>query len=371
MALFDTDTITIESLKKLLQEQIPVKIVDVRSQENFDQWHIPGSELLPVNSALQETDDNVFLDMGFTSGLPVVVVCQEGFLSRKATEQLRDLDIEAYSLEGGIKHWTRVWNTAEMLLEDTKITQIRRAGKGCLSYLIINNGEAAVIDAAVEPQTFIDLASENQAQIKYVLDTHIHADHFSRSKQLAEQTGAKLLLPAQNLVQYKFTPIQDDDQITIGKAVLKAIHTPGHTDESFSYLLNNKIFFSGDLLFLNGVGRPDLKSTDEIARQKTAKLYRSLQKILNLPEDTLVLPGHYHQPVAFDGKLIGKTLQYLKEHLPLLYLEEKAFINEILTDMPDTPPNYEQIVDLNISGDAENHDLVDLEAGENRCNSQK
>ncbi len=371
MALFDTDTISIESLKKLLQEKIPVKIVDIRSQENFDQWHIPGSELLPVNSALQETDDNIFIDIGFTSDLPVIVVCQEGFLSRKATEQLRDLDIEAYSLEGGIKHWTRVWNTAEMQVNDTKIVQVRRAGKGCLSYLIINNGEAAVIDAAVEPQTFIDLASDNQAQIKYVLDTHIHADHFSRSKQLAEQTGAQLFIPEQNILKYKFNPVRDGDQITIGKAILKALHTPGHTDESFSYLLNNKIFFSGDLLFLNGVGRPDLKSTNEVTRQKTAKLYRSLQKVLNLPEDTLVLPGHYHQPVSFNGNLIGETLKYLKEHLSLLHLDETTFINEILTDMPDTPPNYEQIVDLNIYGDVGNHDLVDLEAGENRCNSQK
>ena len=129
--------------------------------------------------------------------------------------------------------------------------------------------------------------------------------------------------------------------------------------------------FSGDLLFLNGVGRPDLKSSEEIARQKTVKLYRSLQKVLNLPEDTLVLPGHYHQPVQFDGKLIGKTLQYLKKHLALLHLNQTAFIDEILTNMPDTPPNFEQIVNLNVIGDADNYDLVDLEAGENRCSSQK
>lgn len=370
MSLFNTETIQIEELKNLLENQIPIKIIDVRSKANFDQWHIPGSELLPVNEALQASNDNVFADMKFNPNLPVVVVCQEGFLSRKATEQLRDLDIEAYSLAGGIKHWTRVWNTAEIQFDDTKIIQVRRAGKGCLSYLIINHGEAAVIDAAVAPQTFIDLAESHQAQIKYVLDTHIHADHFSRSRQLAEQTGAVLLMPEQDILQYNFTPVYDGDQFKVGKAILKALHTPGHTNESFSYLLNNHILFDGDLLFLNGVGRPDLKSSGEIARQKTAKLYRSLQKVLNLSGDTLILPGHYHQPVAFDGTLIGETLKNLKAQLYLLNLDETSFIDEILTNMPDTPPNFEQIVDLNISGDAGNYNLIDLEAGENRCSSQ-
>ena len=373
MSLFNTETIQIEDLKNLLENHIPVKIIDVRSKENFDQWHIPGSISFPVSKTLNEFNNrnDIISELVFKDDLPVIVVCQEGIMSKETMKGFRDLlDIEAYSLAGGIKHWTRVWNTAEMQSDDTKIIQVRRVGKGCLSYLIINNGEAAVIDAAVEPQTFIDLAQTHQAQIKYVLDTHIHADHFSRSKQLSEQTGSKLLLPAQNLVQYKFTPVKDGNQITIGKAVLKAIHTPGHTDESLSYLLNNQILFSGDLLFLNGVGRPDLKSSDEIARQKTIKLYRSLQKVLNLPEDILVLPGHFHQPVQFDGKLIGKTLKKLKAELDLLNLDELAFIDEILTNMPDTPPNFEQIVNLNITGEAVAYNLVDLEAGENRCSSQ-
>ncbi len=371
MSLFNNKTISIEDLKYILEKQIPVKIIDVRSKEKFDQWHIPGSEWIPVNEALQESDDNVFFDLGFNSDKPVIVVCQEGYLSLKAMEFLRDLDLEAYSLESGIKAWSQVWNLAEMDTGDTKIIQIRRAGKGCLSYMIINNGEATVIDAAVDPKVFTDLAGQNQATIKYVLDTHIHADHFSRSRQLAIQTGADLLMPAQNVLKYGFTPVYDGDIIKTGKAKLIAIHTPGHTDESFSYLLDGKFLFTGDLLFLDGVGRPDLKADDKKARAKTEKLYQSLQKILSLSGDTLILPGHYHQPVPFDGKPVAETLKNLKKNLTLLNLSRENFIREILTDMPDTPPNYEQIVDLNIEGNAGDLDLTELEAGENRCNSQK
>ncbi len=371
MSLFNTDKIRIEDLKMLFEKHTSVKIIDVRSKEKFDQWHIPGSEWVPVNEALKTSDDNVFMDIGFNSDKPVVVVCQEGFLSRKAMEFLRDLDLEAYSLEGGIKEWSRVWNLAKIKVGDTKIIQIRRAGKGCLSYLIINNGEAAVIDTAVDPGVFIDLAGQNQATIKYVLDTHIHADHFSRGRLLAGQTGASLLMPGQNLVQYDCMPVYDNDIIRIGQVTLKAIHTPGHTDESFSYLLDGRFLFTGDLLFLNGAGRPDLKSDEATTRRKTKKLYHSLKKILSLPGDTLILPGHYHKPVRFDGKPVAETLENLKKNLPLINLSEKDFILEILTDIPDTPPNYEQIVELNIAGHAGALDLAELEAGENRCNSQR
>lgn len=371
MSLSNTYSIYVQDLKDLLENDTPVKIIDVRSQDKYDQWHIVGSELVPVNELLQKTEDNVFSNINFTSQIPVVVVCQEGFLSGKAVEQLRDLNIEAYSLVGGIKEWSRVWNLAEMTVGDTKIIQIRRVGKGCLSYMILNNGEAAVIDAAVVPEVFVDLANQNQAKIKYVLDTHIHADHFSRSRILTQQTNATLLMPNQKVLKYDFTPVYDGDVFKIGNVKLKAIHTPGHTDESFSYLLDGKFLFGGDLLFLDGVGRPDLKSDELTAQQKTGKLYHSLQKILLLPEDVMVFPGHYHKPIQFNGKLIVKQLGNLKKELSLLNLSEKEFIQEILTDMPDTPPNFEQIVDLNIVGDAGNHDLVELETGKNRCSSQK
>ncbi len=371
MSLFQQHSLSIAQLKHVLENNLPVHIFDVRSQADFDQWHIPDSILLPVNEALQATDANVFKELTLVRDHPVVVVCQEGFLSQKAMQQLRDLHIEAYSLEGGIRQWTKVWNTAEIQIDTTKIIQIRRVGKGCLSYMIINDNTAVVIDSALSSDVFINLATQHQAHIKYVLDTHIHADHFSRAKDLADKTDADLMLPDQNVLQYDFHPLKDGDLLHFGQTYLKALHTPGHTDESFSYLWLDKVLFSGDVLFLNGVGRPDLKSDQQMAIQKTEKLYQSLQKIKSLPDETLILPGHFSGAIRFDQNIVGDTLINLKEQLDLLKLNQPDFIQEILTDMPDTPPNFENIVDLNIKGEADEKDLLQLEAGGNRCSSQK
>ncbi len=114
--------------------------------------------------------------------------------------------------------------------------QVRRTGKGCLSYLIGSGGEAAVIDAALPPEAYQELAAERGWTITHVLDTHVHADHLSRARLLAEATGAELHLPAQDRVTYPFTPSMTGTSCRSGASRLVAMHTPGHTLESMSYL---------------------------------------------------------------------------------------------------------------------------------------
>jgi glyoxylase-like metal-dependent hydrolase (beta-lactamase superfamily II) len=137
---------------------------------------------------------------------------------------------------------------------------VRRTGKGCLSYLIGANGEAAVVDAALAPAVYLRLAQQQGWRITAVLDTHIHADHLSRSRALADQTNATLYLPAQERVVFPFTPLCDGDTVGIGASLLTAVHTPGHTLESTCYLLDEGLLFTGDTLFLAAVGRPDLEA---------------------------------------------------------------------------------------------------------------
>ena len=126
-----------------------------------------------------------------------------------AAEQLRQRGIDAFPLAGGMKSWSLAWNTAELVLGNTTVVQVRRTGKGCLSYLIGSGSEAVVIDASLEPAVYLRLADQHGWSIRYVLDTHVHADHLSRSRALAEAAGAKLLLPAQKRVRFAFTPIED------------------------------------------------------------------------------------------------------------------------------------------------------------------
>jgi glyoxylase-like metal-dependent hydrolase (beta-lactamase superfamily II) len=199
-----------------------------------------------------------------------------------------------------------------------------------------------------------------------VLDTHIHADHLSRSRALAAQTGATLYLPAQQRVTFSFTPVADGDTLAIGGAQVTALHTPGHTAESMSYLLDGRALLTGDTLFLNAVGRPDLRANSEAARVRAHMLYASLQRLLRLPPETLILPGHMSAPVPFDGRPIAAPLNQVQAQTELLQITEDAFVDSLLARIPPTPPNHARIIALNEAGGLADTP-IELEAGANRC----
>src|SRR5574341_2416923 len=247
------------------------------------------------------------------------------------------------------------------------VIQTRRVGKGCLSYLIGSQGEAAVIDAALSPEVYLDLAKSRGWSIKAVLDTHIHADHLSRSRLLAEQSGATLYLPDQRRVMYSFTPLRNGSIIKVGEAALMVIQTPGHTVESMSYLLDRQALFTGDTLFLQGVGRPDLHATTEETRSHAHLLYHSLHHhLLLFPAHTLVLPGHTNTPTPFDKIPLTATLGDLWNKVELLRLSESEFVETLVSRIPPTPPNHERIVHLNEAGELIENP-TELEAGANHC----
>ena len=204
-------------------------------------------------------------------------------------------------------------------------------------------------------------------RITHVLDTHVHADHLSRSRRLAEQAGATLHMPEGSPVSYPFSALGDGDALRVGSATLEAVRTPGHTPESTSYLLDGRAMFTGDTLFLSAVGRPDLDATPEGSREKARELYRSLQRLLALGPETLVLPGHTSEPVAFDEEPICAPLWEVHESVRVLREAEDAFVEEIAGHVSPTPSNFERIVELNRAGEAPEGDSTELEAGANRC----
>ncbi|CAA0146245.1 MBL fold metallo-hydrolase [Tenacibaculum maritimum] len=368
MDLKNKNTIKVEELRILLEKKLPVQILDVRTKEEREEWSIPESIFVDVYTDLKAGRKNLFSHLNLSKDIPIVTLCAAGKTSLIATEQLRDKGMEAYSLDGGMREWTAAWNTAQIAdSSKTNIIQVRRAGKGCLSYILENNGEAIVIDASLKPDIYIAIASSNSWKIKYVIDTHIHADHFSRSNALANLIKATLLLPKQQLVSYKFNEVSNGDIIKFGNAKLKAIHTPGHTPESFSYLLNEESLFSGDTLFVDGVGRPDLKATTAISKLKAKSLYESLQNLFTLDALTMVYPGHISAPIPFNNEIISKSLNNIKKEVHMLQLNEQEFISNLLQKIPETPPNYEEIVSLNLTGNANHINLTELEAGANRC----
>ena len=362
-------TISVETLRVWLEEGRPVTILDVRPTAERAEWAIPGSIHVDAYDALRAHNPAALADVDVPSDIPVVTVCAAGKTSQIAASQLQARGLQALSLDGGMKAWSLAWNAAEVPVpaNDVRVIQVRRTGKGCLSYLIGAGEEAMVIDASLDPQVYLDLARSHGWQITSVFDTHIHADHLSRSRPLAQMSGAKLFLPDQQRVSFPFTAMRDGDTLATPDLMLTALRTPGHTPESTCYLLNNAILLTGDTLFPTSIGRPDLHADEQEARARSSQLYPSLHKLLALPSETLVLPGHASQPVPFDGTPIGARLAEIDEQVGLLHATQTVFVETLLKRLPPTPPNYERIVRLNEAGMVPEGDMTELEAGANRC----
>jgi glyoxylase-like metal-dependent hydrolase (beta-lactamase superfamily II) len=364
-----TKLIEADTLREWLEAQRPVTVVDVRTDEDRAQWGIPGSVHVNAYAALKTGHAGPLADATFPHDRPVVTVCGSGGVSKTAADMLVERGFDARSLTGGMKAWSLAWNTAEVPLQDDpcRVIQVRRTGKGCLSYVVGSGSEAAVIDPSVSPDVYVRIAQRNGWSIRYVLETHIHADHLSRARDLATQTGATHLLPAQQRVQFPFTSIADGARISLGRSTLIAMHTPGHTDESMSYALTGTAIFTGDTLFTNGVGRPDLHADAESARQRSRTLFGSLERLRALPRHTIVLPAHTSDPVAFDGRAVSARIDEIEGWLAGWLISESAFVERVTSKLPATPPNFSRIVDLNERGEFPTTDPADFEAGANRC----
>ncbi len=362
--ILNIDTAT---LQDWLETGKPVNILDVRPIQERTEWFIPGSIYFNAYDKLKAKNPDALQDLHLDKTVPVVTICAGGKTSLIAAKLLQKKGFEAYSLQGGMKGWSLSWNTAKISFPDFEIIQFRRTGKGCLSYIVISNHEAIAVDASLPIDVYQEILKKENLKLKHVIETHIHADHLSRSKQLAENSMATLHLPVPNKVSFDFVSVNNKTVFQIGNISIKAIQTPGHTLESTSYLIDDEVLFTGDTLFINGVGRPDLKANNDEAIEKSKMLYQSLLKLMALDENIIVLPAHISQPVDFDNIPIQTTIGKIKKTVAMLQLKEQEFVNTILQRIPPTPANYQSIVEKNIKGDFSDINPVDLEAGANRC----
>lgn len=361
------NSINAATLRNWLAEEKTLVVLDVRPPEQRAEWSIPTSIHFDAYEKLKQNQSDALDNIDLPKNVPVVTVCAAGKTSEIAAELLEQKGYEVYSLQGGMKAWSLSWNTAELKDKDLTILQIRRTGKGCLSYLIASGNEAIVIDASLDINVYMDLAKKNGWEVKYVLDTHIHADHLSRTPELAKNTGALLFMPDQDKLQYSFNKFTDGDILSFGSSQLKAVHTPGHTLDSTTYSINEKYLITGDTLFVDGVGRPDLKADAELAKYRASILYDSIQKLMSLNKESVVLPGHISQPIPFDGKIIGATLEEIKKKVSSIALSKEEFVKQILAKIPPTPPNYLAVTEINLTGNIKGVNAIEIEAGANRC----
>jgi len=360
-------TITVRELQGQLDKKRNIFVLDVRPTEQRNEWKIADSTHVDAYKKLNDGDDTALDMVEVPENSTVVTVCAAGRTSLLASSLLQRKGVKAFSLEGGMKAWNYAWNTAEIEFATAKVIQVRRAAKGVLSYVVGSGGEAAVIDAALDPDVYQDIAKQNSWEIKYVMDTHIHADYVSRTRDLAKASGAKHLLIENAKVAFNFEAVKDGARVSFGNTEIEFIHTPGHTWESTTFRLGNNAIFSGDTLFIDGIGRPDLKADKVEAAEKAKALHRSLKKLVLHNSETLVLPAHTSNTVRFDNKLVADTISNIASKINVIDLSESAFIEYAATRIPPTPPNYELIASINKNGSYDGHILADLEAGGNHC----
>lgn len=230
--------------------------------------------------------------------------------------------------------------------------KIEQIYTGCLAeaaYYIESDGEAAIIDPLRETEPYIERAKADNAKIKYVLETHFHADFVSGHLDLEKQTGATIVFGPTAQPNFKAHVAQDNEVLKLGKVSIVVLHTPGHTMESTTYLLRDEsgkdyAIFTGDTLFLGDVGRPDLAVKTDLTREDLAGyLFDSLQnKILPLADEVIVYPGHGAGSAC--GKKMSKdTWGYLGDQKKFNYaLQAKTreeFVTEVTTGLVD-PPQY-------------------------------
>tara|TARA_S200000501_G_scaffold38322_1_gene31480 strand:+ start:451 stop:1857 length:1407 start_codon:yes stop_codon:yes gene_type:complete len=239
--------------------------------------------------------------------------------------------------------------------------KIEQIYTGCLSeaaYYIESEGESVIIDPLREVESYIEKAKENNTQIKYILETHFHADFVSGHVELAKKTGAKIIFGPHAKTEFKFKQVEDGEIITVGKIKIKTIHTPGHTIESTCYLLidekgKQRALFSGDTLFIGDVGRPDLAVKTNLTKEDLAGLlFDSLRnKILPLNNDIIVYPAHGAGSAC--GKNISKeTFDLLGNQKQTNYalnknLKKEEFIKEVLEGILPPPQYFPENVKLN------------------------
>jgi glyoxylase-like metal-dependent hydrolase (beta-lactamase superfamily II) len=364
-------TIDMETLRTWLETGREVTILDVRPARERAEWSIPGSLHVDAYDALRAHDPHALDGVQLPLAVPVVTVCAAGRTSLIAAEVLGSRGHTVYSLSQGMKGWSAAWNTAEVPIAapGVRVIQVRRTGKGCLSYLLGSGTEATVIDASVGIGVYAGIAERQGWKITRVVETHVHADHLSRSRALAAATGADLLVPLQDRLAFSYVPVRDNDELPLGSegAFLTALRTPGHTGESTCYLLAGTLLFTGDTLFLASVGRPDLEAGREEAEARARVLYASLRRILSLPAHTTILPCHTDMPVPFDNRPLMASLGEVRGKTPLLAEPEEGFVASVVARIPAAPPNHVRIIASNESGLPPEGEPADLEAGANRC----
>jgi len=373
----DAPSISPRNLYDRIRSGEPVAILDVRDRDEFDAWHVDGPNVTArqvpyVQFVAARANGEPASQLPDDLEEPIVAVCGVGEASGETAAMLQDADVEAHNLAGGMDAWADllVAHEFETTDSDVRVVQYERPSTGCLSYRITSGGEAIVIDPLhAFADRYVEAIENRGLTCHSVVDTHVHADHVSGTRALADRLDATVVLPTgarERGLEFDATFVADGDSLEVGDVPVDIVHTPGHTSEHVT-LDADGVLFTGDTLFLDGVGRPDLEDPDA-ARIHAAQLYDALHETLfQYPEDTVVAPGHV-QPATVDGDgPYVDTLAAVRDRIPLADLPRDDFVDCVSNNLPPRPANHEQIVEYNLGRATIDQSALQLELGPNNC----
>lgn len=367
--------ITTDELARLVDDPTTAPFVlDVRAPEQYQRWKIEGrADLASLNvpywTAITDDEET---KARIPADREVVVVCAHGGSSDLVVDTLGMPNLR--NLEGGMDAWAKTL-VPHVLLDDGThfVIQYDRIAKACLSYAVgARGGTMAIIDPAADVRPYLATAAEMGATITDVFDTHLHADHISLARTLAERVGGRYHISEGDAEQaaFPYEALRDGETFRFGEldVIVRSVATPGHTPGSTSLEVAGRFLMTGDAVFVSGIGRPDLGGqTEPWARD----LFHTIQDTLARLDHSLeVCPAHYTSrgEAGEDGSL-RRPLGDLLVNDPVVSMEDETlFVDHVVSHLGTAPTIYQEIRRVNLGWDEADEERAGvLEVGRNEC----
>lgn len=369
-------SISIADLLRKIDSGEPFLLLDVRNEEEYARWKVEGRH--PVDTLhrayFDYIEDETLLDQVPRDRGPIYAICAKGDSSDLIAEMLRDHGADARNVAGGMIAYGEFLQPVRVPLDPDEesrfeIWQMNRRGKGCLSYVIRSGAEAVVVDPSRNIAEYEKFVEGLGAKIVDVFDTHVHADHISGGPALAPRHHARYFVAGRPGIE----GADDGEQIRLGGAegvtvTLKILSTPGHTPGSTSFLIGRKHLLTGDTLFVDSVGRPDLGG--HVVEWGKMLFHTLTDRFAKLPDELVILPAHYAgtSEIDADGVVRGR-LGILRKTVPELQIRSETEFVEAMKKALTTPPAvYEKIIQVNLGERTVDEETAsEWELGKNQC----
>lgn len=364
-------------------------ILDVRNRKEFERWRVEGRSSLQVKNVpyfnfIEDEEQSI---AQVPAGEDVLVVCAKEGSAQFVADILRQNGINASYLEEGILSWGNLYDVRHVVDEPFgRIIQIARPARGDLSFVVLSDGQAAIVDPLRHVDHYLNVVREAGARVTHIFDTHAHADHISGGPALHTATGAPYYMHPYDAIHpldmlpgtVDYTYLRDGQTFRVGQFTVRVIWFPGHTLGQVNYLFQapsgQSYLFSGDGVFLRSFGRPDLGGQ---AEAWTPILYESLYERLppHLDDETLILPAHFS--TLDEGTASGERAAGIfaapygrvkEQNRGLRPRSPAEFTEYVLANLPTFPQEYVQIKRVNAGlVQPTEEEAEELELGKNIC----